>query len=306
MRIVIGIGDDSVENHRTINFASRIGLLNSELLVVFVLERMTAMDGILGTTDFINNAEGGHFWAQRRAWAEERLEGAKRQIEKAGGHCEVLLLNGAISNELVRCGREFKADLLVIGSSDKGAVEGIMIGSVGRKLLVASECSFLIVKSSVTSKHLKVVVATDHSAYANQSFLQLLGFPPAPFDEVIVSSVICNRSLRQMERMKRSGEMDPELSPEINVQRKNQELAEKLAPIGGLFRTQVLHGDVPDALEEMMKAERADLLIIAAQGHGFIERLFIGSTSMKLALAQKKSVLILRKRRSLGTRTDEA
>lgn len=297
MRIVIGIGDDSVENHRTINFAVRMGFLKADLILAYVLERMTALDGIMGTADFINNAEGGLFWAQRRSWGEEKLEAARRQVEKAGGRCETFLLDGSISNELVSCCREFNADLLVIGSSDKGPIEGIMIGSVGRKLLVSSECSLLIVRSSVTSKHMKVGLATDHSEYANRSFLQLLRFLPLPFDEMIVSTVISNKSLRHLAQMEKAGLKKEELSPEGILQAKNRELVEKLAPIGSVFRTQVLQGSVPESIEEMMKAEHADLLVIAAQGHGFVERLFIGSTSMKLALTQKKSVLILRDRR---------
>lgn len=302
MNIVIGIGDDPAENQRTINFLARIGLLQDEheLTLAYVFEKMKALDEILGASDLINNAEGGRYWEVQKAWAEERMDAVRKQIEKEGAGCASVFLEGFISNELAAYSRKRSADLVVIGSSDKGPLEGIMVGSVGRKLLVASECSLLIVKDCEGKSPVKAVLATDHSAYGEDCLPNLLQFPRTAFKEIVVTSVIDRKTMRDLEDLPKGDDREWDRISDSIIQGRNRRLVEKLATLGSVFKTKVLHGDVHQAIGGLVKDEEADLLIVSAQGHGFMERLLIGSTSMKLALSQKKSVLVLRRKTSMA------
>jgi nucleotide-binding universal stress UspA family protein len=51
---------------------------------------------------------------------------------------------------------------------------------------------------------------------------------------------------------------------------------------------------VHEAIEAQLKASRADLLILGAKGHGFIERLTVGSVALREALTLTQSVLVVR------------
>ena len=58
----------------------------------------------------------------------------------------------------------------------------------------------------------------------------------------------------------------------------------------------MVDGPVETAIETVMREEKADLLIVGAQGHGFLHRITAGSISFHFALRSPFHTLILRPR----------
>jgi hypothetical protein len=55
-----------------------------------------------------------------------------------------------------------------------------------------------------------------------------------------------------------------------------------------------LRGEVNATLRELMRTEQADLLVLGAQGHGFLDRMRSGSVSFHQVVGESYSVLVLR------------
>jgi len=85
---------------------------------------------------------------------EQRLaEGlARASIETlaaAGWQAEVEIRVGDPSSEIVEAAQAFGADLVVVGSRGRGAIRGLVLGSVSRRVAATAPCSVLVVPNAV-------------------------------------------------------------------------------------------------------------------------------------------------------------
>ena len=78
------------------------------------------------------------------------------------------------------------------------------------------------------------------------------------------------------------------------LERRCREACAKLAPICETTDWSVLQGNVTEVISAAMKRTGADLLIIGAHGHGFLERLVMGSTAMHVVGNEPWNTLVLR------------
>jgi nucleotide-binding universal stress UspA family protein len=67
----------------------------------------------------------------------------------ANGHVEPLIANGETSASLVAACEHAGADLLVLGSSGRGRLGGVLVGSVEQQCIAYAPCPVLIVKDKV-------------------------------------------------------------------------------------------------------------------------------------------------------------
>jgi nucleotide-binding universal stress UspA family protein len=227
--------------------------------------------------------------------AQALLAQGEAELKQRGLACRTKLLVGLSANRIIAHAQESGGDLLALGSTGKGPIESVIVGSVGRKALISAQCSVLIAKKSVVAdRPLTVVFATDHSAYANRCMEKLLSWRPKGIGRSVITTVYPEQLLKAMSTVMENFKADVSTWVRAELERNNAQLIQKLAPLGGEFKSRVESGRVGDTLERVMKEEQADLLVLGAQGHGFIERLTIGGVSLDQALRRPYSVLVLR------------
>jgi nucleotide-binding universal stress UspA family protein len=78
------------------------------------------------------------------------------------------------------------------------------------------------------------------------------------------------------------------------VYRRSQTLASHFNEAGIPADYEVAEEDLTDALERVTASLSADLVIVGARGHGFLERLMIGSSSLQVVLTAPTNVLLIR------------
>ena len=78
------------------------------------------------------------------------------------------------------------------------------------------------------------------------------------------------------------------------MQNKSSSLVDHLKEAGIEAEYRIVTGEFDSVIDEQMTKFNAELLILGAQGHGFMERLFIGSSCLQQVVATPHSVLILR------------
>jgi nucleotide-binding universal stress UspA family protein len=205
------------------------------------------------------------------------------------------LMTGFAGNRILARSEEGGADLLALGSSGRGLLNGAKLGSVGRKALTSAKCSVLIAKNAPSQgRPLTAVIATDHSQYANRCLEKLMSWNPKGIGRAVVTTVYPEQLLKSMTSLMNHFKADVSSWVKGELERNNAEFIRKFATVVPNCTGRVESGDVGDTLERVMKEEGADLLILGSQGHGFLERMFVGSISLDQAMSRSYSTLVVR------------
>jgi len=220
--------------------------------------------------------------------ARLRAEGA------TPGSTSVLFGNG-VAAQLDAYADRASAALIAVGSHGKGPALAFFTGSVGRGLVIGSHHSLLIVKGwQAETGRIRAVFATDHSEYADRCVDVLLDLAPQGISHLTVLTAYPLRAVRTIETFLPAGVGDPVEWVRKDLEQRNAHVIQRLAPLGCEMDSQVRDGAVTEAIPRVLQETGADLLILGAKEHGFLERLDEGSTSLHEAMTEAKSVLVLR------------
>lgn len=264
--------------------------------LVYIIEILSKTDALIGVSAFMDNLTQSPYQKLQKRWAEEAVAYAVEGVKSLECSVNRHIFKGQIANRILAYAQEQKSSLIVLGSDEKNVVEGILVGSVTRKTAIHSPTSVLIARGHHNShKKLKAVVATDHSEYANSCLKLLLQYRPQGLSDLVVTTVYPADALQDLASSTPHFKLNVEEAVIKQLHEKNREVMDLLGPLNcQKISSRVEAGLVPETLTRVMEEEEADLLILGAQGHGFTERLMIGSVSLQLTLTQKKSVLLLR------------
>lgn len=176
--------------------------------------------------------------------------------------------------------------LIAIGSRQKGRYGSFFAGSVGRALVIGSKASVLIAKGVVAPLgDLTVVLATDHSEYADEAVRLFVRMNPKGIRRLVLVTAITPF---------------PDGTPDEEERARMTDLSAKM--VGYLLSFElpveyrVVEGTPAEVLDATMEDVNGDLLAMGAQGHGWFDRLMLGSVSLQQAIASPHSTLILRPR----------
>ncbi len=88
----------------------------------------------------------GELQAKMRKKAEKNLASVNRDLEKAGFKVEERLVEGIPFREILRIAKQDEVDAIVIGSTGKGLISEMLLGSTSEKVVREAEIPVLVVK----------------------------------------------------------------------------------------------------------------------------------------------------------------
>jgi nucleotide-binding universal stress UspA family protein len=190
-----------------------------------------------------------------------------------------------------------KDDLIVVGTHRRNTAQAMFLGSVSRALAIGSECSVLVGKGDIRhDRPLKAIFATDFSDYANRSLARLIELHPQGISTIDVLTAYeindYEAALLHMDLPKLGGMVDEWL--EDTLCDRGNKVKAQLQAAGYTSSVHLRKGRPNQVIASAMEELEADLLIIGAQGHGFLERLLIGSVSLHQVVTEPYPVLLLR------------
>jgi nucleotide-binding universal stress UspA family protein len=237
------------------------------------------------------------------------VEAAAEKLDRPGLEVFSDIQSGYPKKAIPEFAREWKADLVMVGSRGLGAVSRFFLGSVAQAVLRSAPCSVEIVRSgsadSPASSHaMKILLATDGSECSEMA-VQSVANRPWPAGSAI--KVICVRELLDLENAATVSSPCP-VYPE-SLLNEILEDADKRADKAIAQARQVLTskglkvcdgpgtpvGDARAILLDEARAWGADLIILGSHGrHGF-DRVVLGSVSESVALYADCSVEVIRR-----------
>ena len=228
--------------------------------------------------------------------AEQCLHDAADVATRSGMPTTLMRLSGEPAGALVDYADDADMDLVAVHSQRKGRLGSLFLGSTSRGLATGSHKSVLVTKGDVPPDGLvNAVFATDHSLYAENALSQLVKFRPEGIQSIHVVNATHLTAIED--------ELAPDWLPhepskvqwiEDSARRATEESVQKLRDAGYATTGEVIDMPVNEAVREAMEKTGAELLIMGAQGHGFVHRLFLGSTALHQTVAEPYSVLLLR------------
>ncbi len=240
------------------------------------------------TNEFVEGLKQAGKHAVRQASELAASYGLETETEVVAGPVTLSLLDEA-DNE--------QADLLAVASTRKGPLAALFTGSVSRSIAVGSKHNVLVAKEGVKNEGpVDVVIATDHSAYAERAIDRLLALRPKGIGHVHVVTAyeIGDHEAEILHANLPALGSQVDIWVEEKLRERSIALVGKLSQFGYMADFVLEKGDPNRVITANMQRLGAELLIVGAQGHGFFDRLFVGSVSFHQLVAEPYSVLVMR------------
>lgn len=293
MKALIGI-DTAGTYEPAVRLFCRLKFPNPDLTllnaadIVFPYTSFAMPPAIDATNDFVSGLKEAGHQAVKEAAVIAKSFGVEAKQEVISGPCVLTVLDRADA---------LGVDLIGVASTRKGPLAALFTGSMSRSIVTSSHHPVLVAKESVEQEGpVEAVFATDHSPYADMAVDRFLAMAPKGISKihVVTAYEISDKeaSLLHANLPALNGHVDQWIQEKLDE--KCQALVGKLSQHGYDCDYTLDKGDANKLISREMERTKADLLIIGAQGHGFMDRLFLGSVSFHQLVAEPHSMLILR------------
>ena len=204
---------------------------------------------------------------------------------------------GSAASTLIQIADDHSADLVMVGSREKSILESIFAGSVTKAMTSSSTRPVLIgKKDSAATDGLTVVIAYDLSEYCEKALDRFVEWSPKGIGRIVlVTADTTDPSIVAV-----AEHIEPRMAGETmdivnaRIQQRHAAVSDKLLEVCTRVESVIVQESPKYAIDSVMKSCAADLLILGAHGHGFVERLVIGSLAMHEVVREPHNVLLMR------------
>lgn len=286
MKAVIGVDSDGFYKPATELFC-RLRFPAAEANLIYCIESFLP-DGSF--PDLPGDHPISAMYKKSEEEGREELAVGTRMLQDAAIPSRKTVIYGSPAKGLMEAAQEEGAELIGVGSAKKGTFGTLFFGSVTKSLAIAAKETILVGKNAPRSGDgLNVVVATDYSPYANRCMQKLISWGPAGIKNLLLITA------RQIPSGMVAEPADvPDYLTLKELTEANEALAERFGAFCSNASSKVVEAHPNAAITEAMQEINSDLLIMGAQGHGFLDRLAIGSISFHQVVGSPNNVLVIR------------
>lgn len=200
---------------------------------------------------------------------------------------------------LIDRANEWQPDLLIVGTHGRTALNRVLIGSVSQKVLTDATCSIRVARAPWTTQPaaVRTIIAVDGSrdSLAAIEEAQRRVWPAGSaihllhaFDLSLVGSGNSLRFVDPVELIAASSDTLESVNAQIDA------ALTMLAATGAVVTSEVRVGKPVETVLEVAHGWGADSIMLSARGHGFFERLVLGSVAVSLARKAGCSIEVVR------------
>lgn len=97
------------------------------------------------TSDLLGYEDFEKLFAKRKSAGQAIVDQALQKLDESKLQVRTELLEGPEAESILKAAQNLEADLIVMGTRGLGAVKGLLIGSVSRKVLHYASCPVMVV-----------------------------------------------------------------------------------------------------------------------------------------------------------------
>jgi nucleotide-binding universal stress UspA family protein len=234
------------------------------------------------------------------AWLGHEAVRVRRRLRRRWANAEVVLVDPPVVPGIVERARKWRAQVIVLGSRGRGALQAALMGSVSRDVMHEADCAVLVFKGKVRAPR-RILIGLDGSVLSKRAVSFVGSVPPPAGGRVTLLAVVEPPRSTSINRMPASvravlaaefAALDRERM--AMAKREVSTAARRLTRAGWAVEKVVLRGiPLPELLRTASK-KRADMMIVGARGAGGLKRLLLGSVAEGVFAHAPISVLIVK------------
>jgi nucleotide-binding universal stress UspA family protein len=307
MRIILGY-DGSEFADVAIDDLSRAGISDESDVLVFSVAQSSPMLAAAQESVVVSAGMGAVVMPQDIA------DQASRSIEQAADFSRRAAMRvrelhptwrvtyesaaGVPSKLIIARADAWEADLIVIGSHGRTALQRLVLGSVSQAIVNQANCSVRVARKHphAESEAITLLIGVDASANAALAVAAVAQRTwPAGTKVHLLAGVDGRNTI--IPNLPIAGPDVPIIPLEARDEWARHALsgaAEELNDIGLDVHKEIRVGDPSSLLMELADQSQADCIFVGANGHGRLERLLLGSVSASVTAKAKCSVEVVR------------
>ena len=301
MKALLGIDHEGSYRH-ALSMLRRLDFPNCEVHLAAVVHPEVDVMAAVGPGAFSNRLA---LMDPIERLADDSVKAADSDLQEAAVRAmaidpspQTTTLFGDAASQLMNYANDIGASLIAADRTISGAFNAFTMGSVCRALTISAKQSVLITKGEIEPKgEVRAVYATDLSAYGEHCLNNFIDMNPGGLSHITVMHAVEHGSVHYYRGL--PGDtvemvLESNHAHDSEALKSTEKVAGKLMRVARSTRTQFMVGKAQDLISKAMNDSKADLLILGAQGHGFFERLAIGSVALHSVVAENYPVLIIR------------
>lgn len=274
-RIVVGF-DERPASRDALVFAAELSKWSGAVLIVASVRPY--WPDLLGPARYEAAVAEDEGWLRREVGQIVPSEGARTRV--IDGNLEAEGLKHFAARE--------GADLIVVGSTHRGAAGRVLLGSFGERILNNAPCAVGVAPLGLAEAGLelrRIAVGYDGSTQAATALgLGISLAKGAGAELLVLAAVDLDLDVTGFERESAEAREEARLTAHL-------ERARERAPAGSRVEVELLHGPPSHALVDASRS--CDLLVLGSRGHyGSARRLFLGSVAVQVTRRAPCATLI--------------
>lgn len=236
----------------------------------------------------------------------KQLDHAAEPLKKCGWNVRTEVLEGSPRRAIDAFAKEWRADLVMVGSHERGQLARLCLGSTTQSVMRHAPCSVEIVRPCSPERApenggLKILVATDGSEFSAAALRSVAARPWPAGSELKVISVpefilAKDASYLETHEIKELGDLGA-----ASIEEAKKCIAAAMEILTGSPLTVIAElPEYEDRPYQVILHEaqewHADLIVLGSHGRSGFDRVVMGSVSEAVALHAKCSVEIVRER----------
>ena len=134
---IVLAADGSEYSHRAIAYAKSLTeRYDANLWLIHVFSH---------TSDLLGYQDFEKLYAKRKSAGQAVLDDAQKELGDTTAKVHPELIEGSEAEAILALAEKQQADLIVMGTRGFGAVKGLLVGSVSRKVIHLSTCPVMVV-----------------------------------------------------------------------------------------------------------------------------------------------------------------
>jgi nucleotide-binding universal stress UspA family protein len=233
-------------------------------------------------------------------WLQREATRVQRRLRRRWADAEVVVVDPPVVNAIVEQAREWRADVIVLGSRGRGALRRAVLGSVSRDVTRKTDRAVLVVKGTRRAPR-RFLVGLDGSVRSRRAVAFVSRLSPTRGGRVTLLAVvepIASSSIGRLPAPVRSvlaAELRALNRGRVTRARRELSIASRRLKRAGWPVENVLRRGTP--LSELLRAAspgRIDVTVVGARGTAGLERLLLGSVAEGTLAHAPGSVLIVK------------